>query len=52
VKLVSTSDLTGAIYLVCTIFVCYACMYVLQLLTQGQRREFVGIICIVFPFCE
>jgi hypothetical protein len=37
-ELVSTSDVTGVIYLVRTIFVCYICIYAFALLPQKSER--------------
>jgi hypothetical protein len=38
VKIVSTSDLTAAVYFVRTIFVCYACIYAFHALPQRSER--------------
>jgi hypothetical protein len=39
-------DLTGTVYLVCVIFVCYASIYMFDLLPQKSKR----IVRIIFVF--
>lgn len=53
VKLVSISDLNGAIYLVCTILVCYAYIHAYDLLPQRSERFICkNCIDIFLAFCK
>jgi hypothetical protein len=52
VQLVSTSDVSGAIYLVCTIFVFYTCIYASDLLPQRSESRICKNYISVFLFAN